>query len=115
MFFICSPKENICDKDKETKCFILLRRCLLNVFQIAFGQYCHCQETYLETHLKVYGGAFIANIVNDFQLLTIFATKVPSQMFKWVLNRPWTIISEAYLECSQKYIVEHFCKNVNNF
>ena len=32
-------------------------------------------------------------------------------MFKWVLNRPWEIMSEAYLECSQKSIVERFCEN----
>ena len=32
-------------------------------------------------------------------------------MFEWVLNRLCTIMSEAYLECSQKSMVEHFCKN----
>ena len=32
-------------------------------------------------------------------------------MFKWVLNRPWAIMSEAYLKYNQKSIVEHFYEN----
>ena len=48
-------------------------KCLLDV---SFGQY--CQEKLLETQSKVYGGAFFANIVNNFQLLTIFAKKALS-------------------------------------
>ena len=31
---------------------------------------------YLETQSKFYGGAFFASIVNNFQLLTIFARKL---------------------------------------
>ena len=41
-----------------------------------FRQY--CQETYLETQLKVYGGAFFAKTVNNFYLLIIFAKKTLS-------------------------------------
>ena len=70
---------------------------------MSFDQY--CQEAYLET--RSYGWAYIANIVNDFQPLTISAEKD----VRWVLNRPWAIMSEAYLECSQKAIVDHFCEN----
>ena len=32
-------------------------------------------------------------------------------MFEWFLNRLWVVKSEAYLEYSQKSIVEHFCEN----
>ena len=32
-------------------------------------------------------------------------------MFEWVLNKPRAIMSEAYLEQSQKYMVERFCEN----
>ena len=32
-------------------------------------------------------------------------------MFKWVLNRHWAIMSEEYLERSQKSMLEHFCEN----
>ena len=33
-------------------------------------------------------------------------------MFHWVLYRFWAIMSEAYLEPSQKSMVEHFAKIV---
>ena len=32
-------------------------------------------------------------------------------MFKWFLNMPWAIMFEAYLEYSQKSMVESFCEN----
>ena len=50
-----------------------------------------------------------------FLSVNYFCKKAPSQMFEWVLNKLWAIISAAYLECSQKSEVECFCKNVNNF
>ena len=76
-------------------------------------------QTYLETQSKVYGGAIFAkNFIYDslrFLSVNYFCKKAPSQMFEWVLNKLWAIISAAYLECSQKSEVECFCKNVNNF
>ena len=36
-------------------------------------------------------------------------------MFKWDLNRLWAIMSKAYLERSQKSMVQRFCEKVNNF
>ena len=65
----------------------------------------------LATQLKVYDEAFFAKIVNDFQPLTTFAKKASSQMFEWVQNRLCAMMSEAYLESSQKSMVEPFCKN----
>ena len=40
--------------------------------------------------------------------------KAPLQIFDWVLNRLWAIC-QAYLECGQKSMVEHFCKNSKKF
>ena len=40
---------------------------------MSFGQY--CQEMYLEIQSKVYGGAFFAKIVKNFQPLTVFLQK----------------------------------------
>ena len=57
-FLICSTKENIHDKNKETKCFIWLRYDFIWF------------KTYLETQSKVYGRAIFANKVNDFQPLS---------------------------------------------
>ena len=65
-FLICSTKENIHDKNKETKCFIWLRYDFIWLYPL--GQ--NCQETYLETQSKVYGRAIFANKVNDFQPLS---------------------------------------------
>ena len=81
----------------------------LNIFQVyPFGQY--CQETYLETQSKVSGGAFFAKIVNDFQPLTIFEKSSIIDV-RLISKETLDIMSEAYLECSQKSKVECFCKN----
>ena len=61
---------------------------------------------------------FLAEILNGFQLLTIFCKKTPSQMFDWVLNTP-LICTKAYLgpyETSKVFsqkrlsVVDHVCK-----
>ena len=64
-----------------------------------------CQEAYLETQLKVYDRAFFAKIVKN------FLQKALSEMFEWVLNRFWAIMSETYLKHSQKSKTEHFYEN----
>ena len=50
---------------------------------------------------------------NQFSAVNYFRKKAPSWIFKWVLNKPWAIMSEAYLEHSQKSMVECFCKNIS--
>ena len=80
-------------------------KCLLDCFR----QY--CQEMYLEPKSKVYSEVFFAKIIKYFQLLTIFAKEAPSQVFEEALNRLWAIMSDAYLEQSQKFMVECFCEN----
>ena len=39
------------------------------------------------TWSNLYNGAFFAKILNGLKLLTIFAKKVPSQIFDWIENR----------------------------
>ena len=39
-----------------------------------------------KTWSNIYNGAFFAEILNGFRLLTIFAKKPPLQMFEWVEN-----------------------------
>ena len=73
---------------------------------MSFGHY--YQETYLETQSKSMLQHFLQT---DFQLLTVTGKNAPSYMFQWVLNRPWSIMSQAYLERSQKSVVEHFYEN----
>ena len=41
----------------------------------------------LRTGPNIYKGAFFAEILNGFKLLTIFEKKAPSQIFDWVENR----------------------------
>ena len=64
------------------------------MFSISFLQYCH--KTYFETESKVNGGAFLPKYVTT------------SEMY---------LISEMYLERSQKYAgaLLLFCKNSQKF
>ena len=41
----------------------------------------------LRTGPNIYKGAFFAEMLNGFKLLTIFEKKAPSQIFDWVENR----------------------------
>ena len=47
----------------------------------------------------------------QFSAFNYFCKKAPSWMFKWFLNSPWAIMSEVYLEHSQKSMVERFSEN----
>ena len=83
-------------------------KCLLGVFWPVLPR------DVFRNSIKSLSWIIFTNIVNNFQLLTIvnyFCKKTSSQTFKWFLNMPWAIMFEAYLECSQKSMVESFCEN----
>ena len=50
-------------------------------------------------YLELNGRAIFEKTVNNFYPFTTFAKKL-YQMFEWVLNKLWAIMSEAHLECS---------------
>ena len=78
VFLICSTKQNMHDKNKDTKNFYVTGE---NIFQMAiFRQY--CQELYFES----LWWNFFEHIVNEF-LLLIYFTKKPHHKCSTVFHK----------------------------
>ena len=57
-------------------------------------------EVYFQNPVEHLRWSFFEEIINSFQLLTVFTKKAPSQIFNWVLNMPL----EKKLGDSKNYI-----------